>query len=231
MWYLIDFFLWILFSLKTYFLSITQIYCRDTNCPQEAALDQRLWYLITYRLFFVLFFSPPSFQLLFLLEQRGTQEPEDLLRIHCWVLVLAGYRGVKQNFFIDPLTGMSYRTNSPSFLGIESVWNNYNCYINMQDCGQGCSVSPLTSNLHYRVWVTVNTMLAAILRLLVPGVTVRISVRVKIEPKKSNSAFTVYVFVCVGHGVWLGGHKSVGAGCPWSDQQSTADVQHGEGRW
>ncbi|XP_008316190.1 dynein regulatory complex subunit 7 isoform X2 [Cynoglossus semilaevis] len=72
-------------------------------------------------------------------EERGTQEPEDLLRIHCWVLVLAGYRGVKQNFFIDPLTGMSYRTNSPSFLGIESVWNNYNCYINMQDCGQGCS--------------------------------------------------------------------------------------------
>uniref|UniRef100_A0A3B4ZBF6 Dynein regulatory complex subunit 7 n=1 Tax=Stegastes partitus TaxID=144197 RepID=A0A3B4ZBF6_9TELE len=60
------------------------------------------------------------------------------LRVHCWVLVLARSRRVKENFFIDPLTGNSYATDSDSFLGIESMWNNLNYYVNMQDCSNGC---------------------------------------------------------------------------------------------
>ncbi|XP_029361832.1 dynein regulatory complex subunit 7 isoform X2 [Echeneis naucrates] len=79
-------------------------------------------------------------------EQRLQEEseyrlPDPLrgLRVHCWVLVLAGSRGVFENFFIDPLTGISYSTASDNFLGIESVWNNLSYYVNMQDCSNGCS--------------------------------------------------------------------------------------------
>lgn len=65
-------------------------------------------------------------------------------RVHFWVLVLAGSRSVTEHFFIDPLSGKSYPTDNDHFLGVESVWNNLNYYINMQDCGYGCEVSPHT---------------------------------------------------------------------------------------
>ncbi|KAM3920678.1 dynein regulatory complex subunit 7 [Leptodactylus fuscus] len=59
-------------------------------------------------------------------------------RIHCWVLVLAGKREVPDNFFIDALTGHAYETKDEHFLGIESLWNHENYWINMQDCRYGC---------------------------------------------------------------------------------------------
>uniref|UniRef100_A0A672ZZV6 Dynein regulatory complex subunit 7 n=1 Tax=Sphaeramia orbicularis TaxID=375764 RepID=A0A672ZZV6_9TELE len=72
-------------------------------------------------------------------EDGGGRSPDPLhgLRIHCWVLVLAGSRGVWENFFIDPLTGRSYSTGDSSFLAVESVWDNFNYYVNMQDCSNG----------------------------------------------------------------------------------------------
>ncbi|XP_075331570.1 dynein regulatory complex subunit 7 [Odontesthes bonariensis] len=75
-------------------------------------------------------------------ERESEQRPADFLRglrVHCWVLVLSGSHSVQENFFIDPLTGSSYPTDSDNFLGIESVWNNLNYYVNMQDCSNGCS--------------------------------------------------------------------------------------------
>nr|XP_043894905.1 dynein regulatory complex subunit 7-like isoform X2 [Solea senegalensis] len=71
-------------------------------------------------------------------EEPGEQRPFDPLWVHCWVLVLSGCRGVQENFFIDPLSGLSYSTDTASFLGIESLWNTFNCYVNKQDCGRGC---------------------------------------------------------------------------------------------
>uniref|UniRef100_A0A3Q2YMH1 Dynein regulatory complex subunit 7 n=1 Tax=Hippocampus comes TaxID=109280 RepID=A0A3Q2YMH1_HIPCM len=68
-------------------------------------------------------------------------DPLQGLRVHCWVLVLAGCRSIQENFFVDPLTGRSYSTTSVHFLGVESVWNNLNYYVNMQDCKDGCAVS------------------------------------------------------------------------------------------
>ncbi|XP_047441931.1 dynein regulatory complex subunit 7 isoform X2 [Mugil cephalus] len=76
------------------------------------------------------------------LQQESEQRPADVLRglrVHCWVLVLSGSRSVQENFFIDPLTGTSYATGCDYFLGIESVWNNFNYYVNMQDCRKGCT--------------------------------------------------------------------------------------------
>ncbi|XP_029951678.1 dynein regulatory complex subunit 7 [Salarias fasciatus] len=75
------------------------------------------------------------------LQQHERQPPPDALhglRVHGWVLVLSGSRGVQENFFIDPLSGRSFPTHSRRFLGIESVWNQSNYYTNMQDCREGC---------------------------------------------------------------------------------------------
>lgn len=80
-----------------------------------------------------------------LCEQEKDQQLADPLRglrVHCWVLVLSGCQDVQENVFIDPLTGIGYPTNSDNFLGIESVWNNLNYFVNMQDCSNGCAVSP-----------------------------------------------------------------------------------------
>ncbi|PIK54161.1 putative coiled-coil domain-containing protein [Apostichopus japonicus] len=79
-------------------------------------------------------------------EEKAKQEelekppPDDLfgLRVHSWVLILAGKREVPENFFIEPLTGNSFATTHDSFLGIESIWNNTNYWLNMQDCSNGC---------------------------------------------------------------------------------------------
>ncbi|XP_053575515.1 dynein regulatory complex subunit 7 [Bombina bombina] len=60
------------------------------------------------------------------------------LRVHCWVLVLSGKREVPENFFIDALTGKSYGTKNDHFLGIESLWNHKNYWVNMQDCRNAC---------------------------------------------------------------------------------------------
>ncbi|XP_061449711.1 dynein regulatory complex subunit 7 isoform X2 [Rhineura floridana] len=60
------------------------------------------------------------------------------LRVHAWVLVLSGKREVPESFFIDPFTGKSYATTDDYFLGIESVWNHRNYWVNMQDCWNAC---------------------------------------------------------------------------------------------
>ncbi|KAK6479943.1 dynein regulatory complex subunit 7 [Huso huso] len=75
------------------------------------------------------------------LEAERQQPPPDPLlglRVHCWVLVLAGRREVPENFYIDPLSGRSFGTKDESFLGIESIWNHQNYWVNMQNCRYGC---------------------------------------------------------------------------------------------
>ncbi|XP_063169158.1 dynein regulatory complex subunit 7 [Candoia aspera] len=67
-------------------------------------------------------------------------QPDPLygLRVHAWVLVLSGKREVPESFFINPFTGNSYSTVDDHFLGIESLWNHRNYWINMQDCWNAC---------------------------------------------------------------------------------------------
>ncbi|NXN23966.1 DRC7 protein, partial [Nycticryphes semicollaris] len=60
------------------------------------------------------------------------------LRVHAWVLVLSGKKEVPETFFINPFTGDSHSTMDEHFLGIESVWNHRNYWVNMQDCRNGC---------------------------------------------------------------------------------------------
>lgn len=74
--------------------------------------------------------------------EKAKPDPLHGLRVHSWVLVLSGKREVPESFFIDPLTGRSYSTKDDHFLGIESLWNHKNYWINMQDCWNCCKVCP-----------------------------------------------------------------------------------------
>ncbi|KAA3679423.1 uncharacterized protein DEA37_0012095 [Paragonimus westermani] len=73
-------------------------------------------------------------------EEEACKPPRDPLyglRVHAWVLVLAGKREVPEAFFIEPLTGIAHPLDTPLYLGIESVWNANNYWVNMQDCSTG----------------------------------------------------------------------------------------------
>ncbi|NXI95465.1 DRC7 protein, partial [Psophia crepitans] len=70
--------------------------------------------------------------------ENPERDPLYGLRVHAWVLVLSGKREVPEPFFINPFTGNSHSTMDEHFLGIESVWNHRNYWVNMQDCWNGC---------------------------------------------------------------------------------------------
>ncbi|KPP70764.1 hypothetical protein Z043_110380 [Scleropages formosus] len=72
-------------------------------------------------------------------KERPSPDPLLGLWVHSWVLVLSGSREVAENFFIDPLTGKSFPTVEDCFVGVESIWNHRNYWVNMQDCRFGCS--------------------------------------------------------------------------------------------
>lgn len=72
--------------------------------------------------------------------ENANSDPLHGLRVHCWVLVLSGKREVPESFFIDPFTARSYSTQDDHFLGIESLWNHKNYWVNMQDCWNCCKV-------------------------------------------------------------------------------------------
>ncbi|KAM5262838.1 dynein regulatory complex subunit 7 [Ctenodactylus gundi] len=74
-----------------------------------------------------------------LMEAEKTKaDPLYGLRVHAWVLVLSGKREVPESFFINPFTGNSHSIQDEHFLGIESIWNHKNYWINMQDCWNFC---------------------------------------------------------------------------------------------
>ncbi|NXL81075.1 DRC7 protein, partial [Leptocoma aspasia] len=70
--------------------------------------------------------------------EKPKRDPLHGLRVHAWVLVLSGKRKVPETFFINPFTGNHHSTTDECFLGIESIWNHKNYWVNMQDCRKGC---------------------------------------------------------------------------------------------
>uniref|UniRef100_A0A8C3QES0 Dynein regulatory complex subunit 7 n=1 Tax=Cyanoderma ruficeps TaxID=181631 RepID=A0A8C3QES0_9PASS len=71
-------------------------------------------------------------------EEKPKRDPLHGLWVHAWVLVLSGKRKVPETFFINPFTGNPHSTTDECFLGIESIWNHSNYWVNMQDCRKGC---------------------------------------------------------------------------------------------
>eukprot|EP01006_Ploeotia_vitrea_P026913 TRINITY_DN59825_c0_g1_i1.p1 TRINITY_DN59825_c0_g1~~TRINITY_DN59825_c0_g1_i1.p1 ORF type:complete len:865 (-),score=87.34 TRINITY_DN59825_c0_g1_i1:1139-3733(-) len=78
---------------------------------------------------------------------NGDDAEEDELygqRVHCWILVQYGKRDIQNNFFIEPSTGDAVPLQSSSYIGIESVFNNSNYWVNMQD---GKKISEMSFDL------------------------------------------------------------------------------------
>ncbi|KAK4884516.1 hypothetical protein RN001_000787 [Aquatica leii] len=66
--------------------------------------------------------------------------PFDVLygqRLHAWVLLLPGRKDVESITFVEPTTGTAYNADCPFYFGIESIWNNINYWVNLQDCSNG----------------------------------------------------------------------------------------------
>ena len=70
---------------------------------------------------------------------REKEPPDPLfgMRVHAWVLVLPGERDITEAFFIEPSTGMGKGIRCGDYLGIESLWNQTNYWINLQYCING----------------------------------------------------------------------------------------------
>ncbi|KAH8855847.1 Dynein regulatory complex subunit 7 [Schistosoma japonicum] len=82
------------------------------------------------------------------------------LRIHAWILILPGKREVPEAFFIETLTGLAKPLDSSMYLGIESLWNDHNYWVNMQDCSTGISHLNynLNNNLHWEYLLPNNSL-------------------------------------------------------------------------
>lgn len=52
-------------------------------------------------------------------------------RVHAWVLLKKGKRGEKENVFLEPSTGRSYKLAESPYLSVDSVFNHQNFFINM----------------------------------------------------------------------------------------------------
>ncbi|CAH2094753.1 unnamed protein product [Euphydryas editha] len=65
--------------------------------------------------------------------------PDDIdgWRTHAWVIVLPGFKGVQEPFFIEPSEGDAYPLNAPQYQQLDSVYNNENYYVNLQSCADG----------------------------------------------------------------------------------------------
>ena len=46
-----------------------------------------------------------------------------------------------ESFFVEPFTGIAHPLTSENYLGIESLWNHQNYWVNMQDCSAGVKVN------------------------------------------------------------------------------------------
>ncbi|XP_047537155.1 dynein regulatory complex subunit 7 [Vanessa atalanta] len=58
-------------------------------------------------------------------------------RTHAWVLVLPGFKGVEEPFFIEPSEGNGYPISAPQYQQLDSIYNNENYYVNLQSCAEG----------------------------------------------------------------------------------------------
>ncbi|OMJ88894.1 hypothetical protein SteCoe_2560 [Stentor coeruleus] len=52
-------------------------------------------------------------------------------RLHCWVLVMEGGRGITESFFIEPTTGKSFPLTRSLYENVEFVWNDQNFWIHL----------------------------------------------------------------------------------------------------
>jgi len=69
------------------------------------------------------------------LKERAV-DPLHGKRAHAWVLVKRGRRDVTEDVFIEPSTGTIYPVSNSPYLGVDSVWNERNYWVNVQTSEQ-----------------------------------------------------------------------------------------------
>ena len=85
------------------------------------------------------------------MDEEGKVEPDALegKRVHCWVLIAPGKRGIEKYQYIEPTTGCFYNVDASPYLGIESVWNHHNYWVNMQTSAMGAVEFNLAKSDHW----------------------------------------------------------------------------------
>ena len=59
-----------------------------------------------------------------------------------------------QSFFLEPTTGETHPLDWEGYLGVESLWNHRNFWVNMQDCSQGVKVYIESFQLSLSIFIT-----------------------------------------------------------------------------
>nr|CEL65503.1 TPA: Coiled-coil domain-containing protein 135 [Neospora caninum Liverpool] len=59
------------------------------------------------------------------------EDPFEGRRVHCWVLVKKGKRGVENDVFLEPTTGREYALSEAPYVAVHFAWNNENFWVNM----------------------------------------------------------------------------------------------------
>ncbi|GMI05467.1 hypothetical protein TrVE_jg4585 [Triparma verrucosa] len=65
-------------------------------------------------------------------EEAAAKDPLHGKRVHAWVLVRGGKRDVEEMLFVEPTTARVYPVSESPYLGVESIWNAKNYWVNMQ---------------------------------------------------------------------------------------------------
>jgi hypothetical protein len=75
------------------------------------------------------------------MEDEKLREEAGSRRVHAWVLISEGRRDIKESVFLEPTTGRIFSINHSPYLGVESVWNNHNYWVNLQTDNKVSEVS------------------------------------------------------------------------------------------
>lgn len=67
-----------------------------------------------------------------LAKMKKKKDPLEKDRVHCWILIMKGRRDVQQDIFVEPTTATVYPVHQAPYVGIESVWNETNYWVNVQ---------------------------------------------------------------------------------------------------
>lgn len=64
-------------------------------------------------------------------DSSTAEDDSHIERCHAWVMVCAGRKDVVETTFLEPSTGRAYTATNCPYLGVESVWNATNYWVNL----------------------------------------------------------------------------------------------------
>jgi hypothetical protein len=68
---------------------------------------------------------------------EAEHDPLQGRRVHCWVVVRPGRRGVEELLHVEPSTGRVFKAPQAPFLHVDCTFNHKNVWVNMQEPAEG----------------------------------------------------------------------------------------------